>query len=159
MGREGIELLAATSPVKGACFTDRREEHDPILKSAQGRIRTCNHLGLNQVAQPMAYLSRIIFEIEIFWFDQGTTKSSPGRTRTADRLYVKQLPYQLGHRTITFLVSFFFNSGSRGTRTHKRVTVTCFQDRVLIQPVGFRSTRAKAKQMVHETDGPIFVAT
>ena len=33
--------------------------------------------------------------------------------------------------------------GSRGTRTHKRLfAATCFQDRALIQPVGFRMSQA-----------------
>lgn len=57
------------------------------------------------------------------------SSSSPGRTRTVDRLDVSQLPSPLGHRTINLIPS-----GRPGTRTPKRGSASCFQDTALIQP-------------------------
>ena len=99
-------------------------------------------------------------------------RSSPGRTRTADRHLVRVLPSPLGYRTVLFQWShreshpdlqraelasscWTMTPMSRhkrkpcGTRTHKRactykLAATCFQDRLLIRPDGFRGQAAEA---------------
>ena len=96
--------------------------------SGAGGIRTHKHLFLRQAAQPLAYHTilrekLLRFELKATCFaDMSRTKrisaipmSSPGRTRTVDRLGVNQVPSPLGHRTICFN-----QSGRPGTRTPKR---------------------------------------
>lgn len=84
-----------------------------FLPSGAGGIRTHKHLFLRQAAQPLAYHTilretLLRFELKATCFaDMSRTKrssansiSSPGRTRTVDRLGVSQVPSPLGHRTV-----------------------------------------------------------
>jgi hypothetical protein len=109
-----------------ACASTTLHRH--FLPSGAGGIRTHKHLFLRQVAQPLAYHTLLRetllrFELKATCFaDMSRTKrssavpiSSPGRTRTVDRLGVNQVPSPLGHRTICFK-----QSGRPGTRTPKR---------------------------------------
>ena len=65
-------------------------------------------------------------------------KSSPGRTRTVDRLFVRQVPSPLGHRTVNFGFGLvILDSCKRKTRDSNpeaRFNASCFQNSVLIQP-------------------------
>ena len=120
-----------------------------FLPSGAGGIRTHKHLLLKQAAQPLAYHTvlretPLRFELNPTCFaDMSRTKrssansmSSPGRTRTVDRLGVNQVPSPLGHRTICFN-----QSGRPGTRTPKRVNASYFQDSALIQPDVFHTNQ------------------
>ena len=96
--------------------------------SGAGGIRTFKHLLLKQAAPPLAYhtiLRETLLRFELnptCFADMSRTKrsnaismSSPGRTRTVDRLGVNQVPSPLGHRTM-----YFKQGGRPGTRTPKR---------------------------------------
>ena len=109
-----------------ACASTTLHRH--FLPSGAGGIRTHKHLLLKQAAQPLAYHTilketLLRFELKATCFaDMSRTKrssaismSSPGRTRTVDRLGVNQVPSPLGHITICF-----YQSGRPGTRTPKR---------------------------------------
>jgi hypothetical protein len=97
--------------------------------------------------------------VSLFSLHPSLFLSSPGGTRTPDPLLVRELPSPLGHRTVVEWThpdshrdlwhatpasscsrdEPSLRSGSRETRTHKRLFVaTCFQDRLLIQPDDFR---------------------
>ena len=62
------------------CLPSRR------FVSTQSRDRTCKHPGLSRAALPIGV--------------SGHGRSSPGGTRTPDRLLVRELPSPLGHRTV-----------------------------------------------------------
>ncbi len=109
-----------------ACVSTTLHRH--FLPSGAGGIRTHKHLFLRQAAQPLAYHTipretLLRFELKATCFaDMSRTKrssaismSSPGRTRTVDRLGVNQVPSPLGHRTMSSN-----RSGRPGTRTPKR---------------------------------------
>ena len=96
-----------------ACVSTTLHRH--FLPSGAGGIRTHKHLFLRQAAQPLAYhtiLRETLLRFELnptYFADMSRTKrssaismSSPGRTRTVDRLGVNQVPSPLGHRTICF---------------------------------------------------------
>ena len=57
-----------------------------VSESTQNRTRTCKHPGLSRIALPIGV--------------SGHRQSSPGGTRTPDRLLVRELPSPLGHRTV-----------------------------------------------------------
>jgi hypothetical protein len=129
-----------------ACVSTTLHRH---IHSGAGGIRTHKHLLLKQAAQPLAYHTLLRetllrFELKATCFaDMSRTKrssavpiSSPGRTRTVDRLGVNQVPSPLGHRTM-----YYKRSGRPGTRTPKRVNASCFQDSALIQPDVFHTNK------------------
>ena len=61
-----------------------------VRLSTQSRIRTCKHSGLSRDALPVGV-------------SRPRCVSSPGGTRTLDRLLVRELPSPLGHRTLLLL--------------------------------------------------------
>ena len=130
-----------------ACASTTLHRH--FLPSGAGGIRTHKHLFLRQAAQPLAYHTSLRetllrFELNPTCFaDMSRTKrssavpmSSPGQTRTVDRLGVNQLPSPLGHRTMQFN-----EAEDQGLEPRSVISADHFQGGFLIRPDVFHTKK------------------
>ena len=85
MAQVGVEPTASLVLSQGGLPVAYRAV---FLVSAQSRGRTCKRSGLSRAALPVGVPGHL------------SLLSSPGGTRTHDRLLVRELPLPLGHRTI-----------------------------------------------------------